>query len=131
MNNRIKLRVTPLNRRKWEHIAIKRIAVLLALSVAVALGFSQPSSASFGTTAGRTFKATFNSYLPRGGAAIPSQFAKPGSKVRVCRASKCVTVKAWAGSCRCFDLSDEDFRTLNHGSLAAGIITVTATKVGR
>lgn len=76
----------------------------------------------------RKWKATYNSALSLHEAAIPKVY-KVGSKVKVCyrNNNNCLVVKAVAGSCTCFDISDEAFRKLA-GSTSQGVITITATK---
>lgn len=70
----------------------------------------------------RKWRASYNSALSLHQAAVPKVY-KPGTKLRVSYGSKSITVKAVAGGCTCFDLSDEGFRALA-GSTSAGVITV-------
>ena len=70
----------------------------------------------------RKWRASYNSALSLHEAAVPRVY-KPGTKLRVSYHHQSIIVKAVAGGCTCFDLSDEGFRALA-GSTSAGVITV-------
>lgn len=98
----------------------------MVICLVLMLVFSLVGVASAGSGTTRKWKATYNGYLNGMVVAAPAMY-KVGSKIRVCKGSRCIVVRAYQGGCQCFDLSDEAFSKL--APLSVGVIVVTATKL--
>jgi len=99
--------------------AIATALLLLVLGTLLVPGTATAKDSS------RKWKASYNSALSLHEASVPKVY-KPGTKLLVEYRKKSIVVKAVAGGCTCFDLSDEAFNKLSDTS--QGVITVSVTR---